>query len=182
MVALTSIGRASRRGQPGECGLRLRGHGLSSVASLLKLPGGNMVGLFVEGTGIKRRRLNANGSPVGPVSLFFSGSVQQVPLEFPVTAFASAGNRSESVALGLDDSPSGAARLWLQIANSSGVASGPAVELQSNFAGVNRSSITQLPIETNNGFIYSVVVVEGAQTGAPGDSSGLTLLKVNTAP
>jgi hypothetical protein len=159
--------------------------GAAPHASLLKVAGGNMVGLFVEGTGIRRRRINNFGTPVGPTSLFFTGSVQQVPLEFPITVYASQGNRSESAALGLDDSSQGAAKLWMQTTNSTGAATGQPLELRSNYTGVNPSAITQLPINSDTGFWYAVVIVEGAQLSEPPastESSGLAILKVNTAP
>jgi hypothetical protein len=159
--------------------------GAAPHASLMRTFGGGMTGLFVEGSGVKKRKINNLGFPFGAVSFLFTGPVQTVPLEFPVSATSITDEGFESVVVALDDSSTGTARLFLQSHNSSGTAVRTPSELLSNFQGTSSSAVTPLPIESGNGFWYAIVFVEGAQVSSPPgptESSGVTLLKVNTAP
>lgn len=158
--------------------------GAAPHASLAFLPGGSVAGLFVEGTGVRRRKLNPQGSPIGPVALFYTGAVQNVPLEFPTAALSGSGT-AETAVVAIDDSSTGTGKLWIQTAGSSGAATGTPAELQSNLDIGSKPSITPLPGSTQSTFRYAVVYVDGVQrTAPPGptESSGLVLLRVGTAP
>jgi hypothetical protein len=157
--------------------------GAAPHASLMFLPGNNVGALFVEGTGVRSRKINSAGIPIGLTSLFFTGAIQTAPLEFPVAASSNAVGRSETVVVALDDSSMQTGKLWLQKTDSSGVSIGQPFELQSNFDSGASPAITALPIASEAGFWYAVLYIEGVRTGLnPNDSSGLVLLKVNTSP
>ena len=159
--------------------------GAAPYAELVFLPGNKVEALFVEGTGVKKRQINARGVPAGPDSLFFTGAVQTVPLEFPVSALANDIGRAETAAVAIDDSSTQMGRLWIQTANSTGTAMGQPFELQSNLDIGASPAISSLPNPPQTGFLFVVIYVEGVQRTsppAPGESSGLILLKVNTTP
>jgi hypothetical protein len=155
--------------------------GAAPYAQLVLLPGTGVETLFVEGTGVKKRKLNPQGAPTGPVTLFFTGTAQTIPLEFPVSAKASSNNRSESAVVGVDDSSMQTGSLWWQTADSAGNASGQPIQLQTTLSIGSRPEILTLPIPTQNTLSYAVIFTEGVRTGTnPNESSSLVLLKVNT--
>jgi hypothetical protein len=157
--------------------------GAAPYAGLVFLPGNSVGALFVEGTGVRKRKINALGVPNGPISPFFTGPVETVPLEFPISTKASITGRSETAVVGVDDSSTQTGKLWLQTAGSSGTAIGQPFELQSNLDIGAQPAITPLPIPAPSGFWYAVIFVEGVRRGVdPIESTGLVLLKVNTAP
>ena len=159
--------------------------GAAPYAELVFLPGNKVEALFVEGTGVKKRQINARGVPAGPDSLFFTGTVQTVPLEFPVSALANDNGRGETAAVAIDDSSTQTGKLWIQTANGAGAATGQPFELQSNLDIGARPAISSLPNPPQTGFLYVVIYVDGVQRTSPpasSESSGLVLLKVNTTP
>lgn len=158
--------------------------GAAPFAELVFLPGNHAQGLFVEGTGVRKRSINAKGKPAGADSLFFTGAVETVPLEFPVTALATEGGRAETAAIAVDDSSMQTGSLWLQTADSSGGAVGQPFQLQSNLSIGAQPAISALPNPPATGFLYAVIYVDGVRDfpSIPGDSTSLVLLKVNTTP
>jgi hypothetical protein len=163
--------------------------GLSSGAAphvnLMSLQSGQMSAQFVEGDGLKIRNINQNGSPIGPVTFFMNDPAKNIPVEFPDSVLSSTTSRSEIATVALDDSITMTGRLFLQISNSTGVANGQAIEIQSGFDGTRPPVIVSLPETSQNGFLYGVIYVEGMQLTVPpgpNESSGLVLLRVNTTP
>jgi hypothetical protein len=157
--------------------------GAAPYADLAFLPGNKSQGLFVEGTGVRRRKINAKGAPSGGHSLFFTGAIQTAPLEFPVSALATDGGRAETGVVAIDDSSTGAGSLWFQTAGGAGSALGTPFQLQTNLQITQRPAIFAPPNQPSNGFLYAVIFVDGAiQTSPPTSeqSSGLVLLKVTT--
>ena len=160
--------------------------GAAPHAELAFLPGNKVEGLFVEGTGVRKRKINLRGKPAGPDSFFFTGAVQTVPLEFPVSALATGDTGSETAVIGIEDSSTQTGKIWIQTAGSAGTALGQPFELQSNLDIAARPVIFALPdaAQTQTGFLYGVIYVDGVRKNPPlpDDSSGLVLLKVNTTP
>ena len=156
--------------------------GAAPDVNLMFLADGSAVALFVEGTGLKKRKLNQLGTPVGPVSFFYSDSVQSIPVEFPVSALARNGSRSESAVVSIEDSTMMTGRIWLQTASASGALTGGGFSLQSGFDTNGRPAIVALPASLPAGFLYAVIYMEGGQVFPPSPtaSSGLNLLRVNT--
>jgi hypothetical protein len=158
--------------------------GAAPHAELAFLPGNNVEGLFVEGTGVRKRKINLRGAPAGPDSFFFTGALQTVPLEFPVAALATANGRAETAVVGIEDSSTQTGKVWLQTANAAGSAVGQPFELQSNLDIGASPAVIPLPDHPQTGFLFGVIYVEGVRKNppTPNDSSGLVLLKVNTTP
>jgi hypothetical protein len=158
--------------------------GAAPDVHLMFLPDGNATALFVEGTGLKKRKINKLGTPIGPVSFFYSDSVKNIPVEFPVSAVARNQNGSEVGVVSIEDSSTMMGRIWLQTANASGGLTASGFSLQSGFDTNGRPAIVALPSNTAVGFLYAVVYMEGGQTfpPSPNASSGLSLLRVNTTP
>jgi hypothetical protein len=158
--------------------------GAAPHADLAFLPGSKVEGLFVEGTGVRKRKINLRGKPAGPASLFFTGAIQTAPLEFPVSALATDNGRAETAVVGIEDSSTLTGKIWLQTAGSAGTALGQPFELHSNLDIGARPAIFALPNHPQTGFLFGVVYVDGVRKNPPlpTDSSGLVLLKVNTTP
>jgi hypothetical protein len=136
---------------------------------------------FVEGDGLKTRKIDANGAPTGPVTFFMNDPARTIPLEFPDSALSSQGG-SEIATVALDDSITKTGRLFLQIANAAGASTGSSIEIQSGFDGTRPPVIIALPEAAQK---YAVLYIEGMQLSSPpgpNESSGLVLLRVNTAP
>jgi hypothetical protein len=164
-------------------------NGLSSGAAphvdFMSLQSSQMAAQFVEGDGLKIRKINPHGAPHGPVTFFLNDPARNIPVEFPDSAFSIQDGRSEVTTVALDDSITMTGRLFLQISNAQGISSGSAIEIQSGFDGTRPPVIISLPENTQNGFLYAVLLVEGMQLSSPpgpNESSGLALLRVNTAP
>ena len=151
--------------------------GAAPFAELAFLPNNNAEALFVEGTGVRKKKINAKGSPSGGDTLFFTGTVQNTPLEFPVSALATDTGRSETAVLGVDDSSAQTGSLWFQLAGSSGAALGAPFQLKTNLDITQRPAIFALPNPPASGFVYAVIYVDGPGSTA---STGLVLLKVST--
>lgn len=158
--------------------------GAAPHSQLVFLPANNSQVLFVEGTGVRKRRINGKGAPTGAHSLFFTGAVETAPLEFPVAALATDNGRAETAIVAIDDSSTQTGKLWLQTAGATGSAVGQPFELQSNLDITQRPAIFALPNHPPAGFFYAVIYVDGVRSNppTPNDSSGLVLLKVNTSP
>ncbi len=158
--------------------------GAAPDVNLMFLPDGNAVALFVEGTGLRKRKINQLGAPIGSVSFFYSGTLQNIPVEFPVSAVAQNENRSEVAVVSIEDSTMMTGRIWLQTANATGALTSTGFSLQTDLDTNGRPAIVALPIKLPSGFLYAVVHMEGGQffPPSPTDSSGLVLLKVNTSP
>jgi hypothetical protein len=155
--------------------------GAAPYVNFVFLPGTGVEALFVEGTGVKKRKMNPLGAPIGPVTLFFTGTAQTIPLEFPVAAKAASNNRSEASVVAVDDSSMKTGSLWMQIVDTTGNAIGQPFQIQSSLDIGSRPEIFTLPISTQTGFTYAVIFTEGVRTGTnPNESSGLVLLKVST--
>lgn len=140
---------------------------------------------FVEGDGLKIRKIDATGAPTGAVTFFMNDPARTVPLEFPDSAFSSRDGRSEIATVALDDSITMTGRLFLQIATPAGISTGSPIQIQSGFDGTRPPVIVSLPDTSQSGFLYAVVYIEGMQLTVPpgaNESSGLILLRVNTAP
>ncbi len=136
---------------------------------------------FVEGDGLKTRKIDAAGVPTGTVTFFMNDPARTIPLEFPDSAISSQGG-SEIATVALDDSITLTGRLFLQISNASGVSTGSAIQIQSGFDGTRPPVMISLPEAAQK---YAVIYIEGMQlTSPPGpnESSGLVLLRVNTTP
>jgi hypothetical protein len=150
---------------------------------LVFLPSNNSEALFVEGTGVRKKKINAKGAPSGGDSLFFTGSIQAAPLEFPVSALATDAGRAETGVVAIDDSSAQTGSLWFQTAGSSGTALGAPFQLKTNLDISQRPEIFALPNPPQNGFQYAVIYVDGVIRNSPpgpDESSGLVLLKVTT--
>jgi hypothetical protein len=158
--------------------------GAAPHAELALFPGEKVETLFVEGTGVRKRKISAIGKPTGPDSLFFTGAVRTVPLEFPVSALASRNGKTETAVIAIDDSSMQTGKIWLQTASGAGTAVGQPFEAQSNLDIGACPAISALPNPPPSGFLYAVIYVDGVRTNppAPNESSGLVLLKVNTSP
>jgi hypothetical protein len=159
--------------------------GLSSGAAphvnLMFLQSSQMAAQFAEGDGLKIRKINPNGSPIGPVTFFLNDPAKNIPVEFPDSASSSQGS-SEIATVSLDDSITMTGRLFLQLSNADGVPNGPAAEIQSGFDGTRPPVIVALPEAPQK---YAVIYAEGMQLSSPpgpNESSGLVLLKVTTSP
>jgi hypothetical protein len=136
---------------------------------------------FVEGDGLKTRKIDSAGAPTGPVTFLMNDPARTVPLEFPDSALSSQGG-AEVATVALDDSITMTGRLFLQISNAAGVATGSSIQIQSGFDGSRPPVIIPLPEAAQR---YAVLYVEGMQLSSPpgpNESAGLVLLRVNTAP
>ncbi|MCI0617744.1 hypothetical protein L0244_32630 [bacterium] len=159
--------------------------GAAPHVDLMLLQEEQMAAHFVEGNGLKIRKINPNGAPIGPVTFFLNDPARNIPVEFPDSAFSSRDGRTEIATVALDDSITMTGRLFLQISNAQGVPNGQAIEIQSGFDGTHPPVIVPLLETPQNGFLYGVIYVEGMQLNVPPgptESSGLVLLRVNTAP
>lgn len=136
---------------------------------------------FVEGDGLKIRKIDPNGAPTGVVTFLMNDPARTVPLEFPDAALSSQGG-SEIATVALDDSITMTGRLFLQISSAAGVSTGSSIEIQSGFDGTAPPVIVSLPEAPQK---YAVLYIEGMQLSSPpgpNESAGLILLRVNTAP
>ena len=156
--------------------------GAAPNVSLARLPNGQTVAFYVEGTGVRRRALAASGSPTGPISFLFGQPATNLPLEYPKAA--TAGSTAGEVAIvGQEDSTNLTGKLWLQTLNATGeIKLGP-MEIQSGYSGGAPPAVSLLP--QPSGSSYAVVYIEGVQTTVPpmpGENSIPVLLRVNTQP
>jgi hypothetical protein len=159
--------------------------GVAPHVNFMSLQLSQMAAQFVEGDGLKIRKINPHGAPIGPVTFFLNDPARNIPVEFPDSAFSLNDGRSEIATVALDDSITMTGRLFLQMSNSAGVSNGSAIEIQSGFDGTKPPVIISLPENTQNGFLYAVIYIEGMLLNSPpgpNESSGLVLLRVNTAP
>jgi hypothetical protein len=159
--------------------------GLSSGAApdvdFMILQSNQLSAQFVEGDGLKTRKINDNGAPIGAVTFFMNDPARTIPLEFPDSALSSQGS-SEVVTVAQDDSITMTGRLFLQISDATGVPRGSSIEIQSGFDGTHPPVIVSLPESAQK---YAVLYIEGMQLSSPpgaNESSGLVILRVNTAP
>ncbi len=159
--------------------------GAAPHVNFMTLQSSQMSAQFVEGDGLKVRKFNPHGAPIGPVTFFLNDPARNIPVEFPDAALSLNDGRSEIATVALDDSITMTGRLFLQISNSAGVSTGSAIEIQSGFDGTRPPVIISLPENIQNGFLYAVIYVEGMLLNSPPgptESSGLVLLRLNTAP
>ncbi len=159
--------------------------GAAPHVNFMSLQSGQMAAQFVEGDGLKVRKINPHGAPIGPVTFFLNDPARNIPVEFPDSALSAKDGQSEIATVALDDSITMTGRLFLQISNAAGVSTGSAVEIHSGFDGTHPPVIVSLPENAQNGFLYAVIYVEGMQLNVPPgptESSGLVLLRVNTSP
>jgi hypothetical protein len=153
--------------------------GAAPDAHLMLLPDGNAIGLFVEGSGLRKRTINQLGNPTGPVSFFYSGALQSIPVEFPVSAVTT----DEVAVVSIEDSTMMTGKIWLQTTTSKGIPTDEGFSLQSDQDTNGRPAIVALPTKAANAFSYAVIYMEGGQVFPPSPtaSSGLILLRVNTS-
>ncbi|HSE42208.1 MAG TPA: hypothetical protein VLH08_15700 [Acidobacteriota bacterium] len=154
--------------------------GAAPDAHVMLLPDGNAIGLFVEGTGLRKRKINQLGAPIGPISFFYSGVLQSIPVEFPVSATTT----DEVAVVSIEDSTMMTGKIWLQTTSPTGALTQDGFSLQSDQDTNGRPAIVALPAKPSNGFLYAVIYMEGGQVFPPSPtaSSGLILLRVNTTP
>lgn len=155
--------------------------GAAPDVSLARLPNGQSVAFYVEGTGVRRRAIAASGSPTGPISFLFGAPATNLPLEFPEPATAD----GEVAIIGQEDSTNLTGKLWLQALDNTGKIKSAPVEIQSGYTGGAPPVISLIPNAPPNSFQYAVVYIEGLQTTVPpmpGENSIPVLLRVNTQP
>ncbi|HEY7162599.1 MAG TPA: hypothetical protein VH815_15155, partial [Acidobacteriota bacterium] len=164
-------------------------NGLSSGAAphvnFMALQSNQFSAQFVEGDGLKIRKINPHGAPHGAVTFFMNDPARNIPVEFPDSAFSLNSTRSEIATVALDDSITMTGRLFLQMSTAAGISTGSALEIQSGFDGTIPPVIVSLPNSSQSGFLYAVLYVEGMLLNSPpgpNESSGLVLLRVNTSP
>jgi hypothetical protein len=157
--------------------------GAAPDVSLARLPNGQTVAFYVEGTGVRRRAIGAAGSPTGPISFLFGPPATNIPLEYPEAA--TSGSAAEVAIVGQEDSTNLTGKMWLQTLSATGaIKSGP-IEIQSGYSGGAPPAVSLLPQASANGSNYAVVYIEGLQTTVPpmpGENSIPVLLRVNTQP
>jgi hypothetical protein len=142
---------------------------------MLALQRGQSFAVFVEGTGLKQKKLNAQGRPVGAVTTFFNPPLQMTKVEFPEVQAGA----SESFVVAVEVNIP-AEKIWMQLYNSAGFSVGSPEELDSNMDRAATPIAFRLPTPAGAPSKYGVVYVDGRQQFPPvaTDSSGLTLLRV----
>lgn len=153
--------------------------GAAPDVKLALLARGQSFAVFVEGTGLMKRKLNPLGRPIAVVTSFFNSPLQGTKVEFPEVI--SGNTPMFAVAVEVNISPE---KIWLQTYNAASAATGAPVELDSNTERVSNPIVTQLRTPIGAAKRYALIYVDGRQQfpPMPGDSSGLTLLRLTFTP